>query len=145
MKLGDMVDIKHNQYLKGPNAFSPCRKCRIQGCQDPNYGPNHYYYPLTAPEGVTCLNGTQATNFDPRNLPMRTETYFKEALLYIREAPTKKEKSRRSKVHGLKGESILVTIPGFSRVKVCRMISCICSSRMSFQVWLICGVGTIRV
>ena len=47
-KLGDMQAIKYNQYIKGPNAFSPCRCCRLQGCRDPDNGGTNYYYPLTA-------------------------------------------------------------------------------------------------
>ena len=45
---------------------------------------------------------------------MHTDQSFKDALKYIAAAKTSKECIRRQKVHGIKGESILVSLPGFS-------------------------------
>ncbi|KIJ50085.1 hypothetical protein M422DRAFT_44537 [Sphaerobolus stellatus SS14] len=48
---------------------------------------------------------------------MHTDEGCKEALAKIQAASTAKEKKRREKVYGLKGESILLELPGFSRIQ----------------------------
>jgi hypothetical protein len=114
-KLGDMQAIKTNQYLKGPNGFSPCRTCRIQGCRDPDYvRSKNYYYPLTAPEGAVHLDNSPAQDWDPWNLPLRTDDSCRQAIRYIQAGETLRERERRSKTQGINGESILTHLPGFS-------------------------------
>lgn len=117
VKIGDMIDIKSNQYLKGPNGFSPCRRCRIQGCCDPSHRQSHYYFPLTAPADAVRLDYSLAKDWDPYSLPLRTEQGFKKALKCITSAGTKKEQSRLQTVYGINGQSILVDLPGFSRIQ----------------------------
>ncbi|KIJ28975.1 hypothetical protein M422DRAFT_189099 [Sphaerobolus stellatus SS14] len=117
-KVSDMQALKSNQYLKGPNAFSPCRTCRIQGCRDPDCQGKNYYYPLRAPrQGAVTLNGSPPCDWSARNLPLRTHDSYKKGLKYIAEGGTKTERERRAKCHGINGESILVDLPGFDRAR----------------------------
>ncbi|KIJ31195.1 hypothetical protein M422DRAFT_53484 [Sphaerobolus stellatus SS14] len=143
-KMEDMIDIKSNQYIKGPNAFSPCQKCRIQGCRDPDHSSGNYYYPLKAPQGAICLDKSPGIDYDSHDLPMCRDEGCKEALANIQVASTAKEKKRREKVHGLKGESILLELPGSVAFEVFHMILCICSLRISFRTWWTFGVALIR-
>ncbi|KIJ39306.1 hypothetical protein M422DRAFT_49687 [Sphaerobolus stellatus SS14] len=117
MKMGDMIDIKSNQYIKGLNTFSPCQKCQIQGCRDPNHSLGNYYYPLKAPQGAIHLNKSPRIDYDAHDLPMCTDEGCKEALANILAASTAEERKCREKVHSLKGESILLELPGFSRIR----------------------------
>lgn len=114
--VGDLQAFKLIQYIKGPNAFSPCRTCRLQGCRDPTQ--KIYYYPLNPPPGAIGLDhDTSPTRWNPHSLPMRTHQSYKESLQYILNASTQKESDRRSKTQGITGESILVNLPGFDRAQ----------------------------
>ena len=117
--IGDMQALKTNQYLRGPNAFSPCRACNMQGCRDPDTHSTNYYYPLHAPEGAVRLDFTPAFDWDPHSLPLRTDQGYRDALTYITEGQTLAEREIRAKTHGLNGESIFVLLPGFSRTRSC--------------------------
>ena len=110
-KIADMQALKANQYLKGPNAFSPCRACCIQGCRDPDHSGSNYYYPIHAPPGAIRLDHSPALDWDPENLPLHTDENYKKSLKYIQSGITKKECECCAKT-----ESILVHLPGFSRV-----------------------------
>lgn len=87
-KLGDMQAIKYNQYIKGPNAFSPCWCCRLQGCHDPNASSTNYYLPLTSPEGAVRIDFSPGYNWDPWSLPLRTDEECQQAILYIQAGMT---------------------------------------------------------
>lgn len=114
--MADMQGFKANQYIKGPNTFSPCRTCRLQGCRDPN--TTIYYYPLKPPRSAVTLDpDVPPMRWDPWNLPIRTHESYKESLALIRSARTTKEKVRLEKTQGITGESILVNLPGFDRAR----------------------------
>jgi hypothetical protein len=120
-KIADMQALKANQYLKGPNGFSPCRACRIQGCRRPTNDDTktNYYYPLQAPKGAIRLDGSPGVDWDPADLPLRTDAGFEESIHYIRAGLTDIERKRRAKTQGINGESLFVLLPGFSRTKSC--------------------------
>ena len=119
MSIGDMQALKTNQYLRGPNAFSPCRACNLQGCRDPETHSPNYYYPLRAPEGAVQLDLTPAIDWDPHSLPLHTDQGYRDTLMYITEGRTQAERELRAKMHGLNGESIFVFLPSFSRTHSC--------------------------
>lgn len=113
-KIADMQSFKANQYLKGPNAFSPCRACRLQGCRDITY--KIYYYPLQPPPGALMLDPMHVPlEWTPYDLPLRTHENYKQSLAYILAAPNKWERDCRAKTQGITGESILVDLPAFNR------------------------------
>lgn len=114
--IADMQGFKSNQYIKGPNAFSPCRACRLQGCRIPNH--TNYYYPLRPPPGALTIDqDIQPPQWDPQMLPLRTDISYKMSWQYILAASTKKEQERRCKTQGINGESVLVGLPGFDRAQ----------------------------
>ena len=47
--IGDMQALKTNQYIRGPNAFSPCCACNLQGCRDPDVHSTNYIIILFVP------------------------------------------------------------------------------------------------
>ena len=54
-KIADMQALKVNQYLKGPDACSPCQTSLFQGCCDPDHKNGKNYYPL---QKTTRCNST---------------------------------------------------------------------------------------
>jgi hypothetical protein len=114
-KIADMQAFKASQYIRGPNTFSPWRTCAVQGCRDPECGGTNYYYPLRAPRGAICLDFSAAFDWDPNNLPLRTDYSYSQAITYTEEADTQEERDLQAKTHGINGESILVHLPALSR------------------------------
>ena len=110
---GDMVAIRYTQCMKGPNAFAPCRVCRIQGCRDVEGQGKHYYVPLVPPKGTP--ESSQGSEWDPYDLPLRTNAEIVEQLTVIRAQPTKKAREWKAMLYGINGDSILFTIPSMSR------------------------------
>ncbi|KAF8574457.1 hypothetical protein K439DRAFT_1372420 [Ramaria rubella] len=115
MKVGDMQAFKANQYIKGPNTFSPCQVCRIQGCRNPTLHKN-YYYPLMAPaEGAVGIDHMPPQSWYPCKLPPHTDQGYKNSIAFIQAGDTQTEHDHRAKMQGINGKSILVYLPGFSR------------------------------
>lgn len=118
-KVGDMKAFQANQYIRGPNAFSPCRSCQIQGCHDPDSRGTIYYYPLKAPIGAVCIDGSPAVDWFPDTLPLRTDYQYSYgvSMEFIAAGLTEKERKYHAQLHGINGESILVSLPGFDRAR----------------------------
>lgn len=109
---GDMIAIRYTQGMKGPNAFSPCRLCRIYGFRDVRGKQKTYYVPLTPPFGTPESNDNK--EWDPLNLPMRTDNEILQQIAEIQRGQTKTERERRAKTYGINGKSILFSLPSIS-------------------------------
>lgn len=109
---GDMVAIRFTQCMKGPNAFCPCRQCRIHGYRDNENESTRYYVPLVPPIGTQ--DSIDGKSWDPANLPMRTDEEVLRHIAHIRAGPTKRERERRALIYGLNGASVLYSLPSIS-------------------------------
>jgi len=104
----DMQAAKHLSGMKGPNALSPCRICKLRGVY---YAERRrYYYPLDTPHDKPSPAHRPAT-YNPRNLPMRSDNDLPEILRKIDLAPTLGEKEQIAKENGIVKRSIFTKFP----------------------------------
>jgi len=89
--LGDIIAIEKFLNIKGHNGKCPCRSCMIQAIIS---GDKTYYPPLMHPDN---------RSWDPRALPMRTHSSWKEVTEKIEAVTTKKAKNEIAKYYGIKG------------------------------------------
>lgn len=83
---GDMMAIYKSMGMTGPGGKHHCQRCKIKGVLAP--GKTNYYCPLHGPfEGDI--------QYDPRNLPLRTNDNFIEAVNQLAQATTKQERQTR--------------------------------------------------
>jgi hypothetical protein len=87
--------------LKGHNAVSPCRACRIVGIRDVASGAKTLYTPLHRPGDKS---------YDPLNLPLRKHDEFVRQAIQVALAPTDTEADNRAKRFGVNGVPVLVTL-----------------------------------
>ena len=102
LAFGDMPALAKLLRLKGHNALSPCRACRIRGIRDAQSGSKTLYAPLHRPEGES---------YDPLNLPIRKHDEFLRQAIQVAMAPTDTEEANRAKRFGINGIPLLVTLP----------------------------------
>ncbi|CAE7185763.1 unnamed protein product [Rhizoctonia solani] len=109
---GDMQAIKFLMNFKGPNGYIPCRECLTAGVYHTER--KTYYIPLAQPLPPNSLSSTVQT-YDPRNLPLRTDSNTVAQLQRIENAATNKQADDLCKKFGICGPSILDRIPSIAR------------------------------
>ena len=109
--IGDMQAVKHFACMKGPSAMRPCRVCMIKGiwCRD----RRKYYVPLRPPDKDPPPH---RRGYDPKSLPLRTETQILAQIQQLRDEPRVTYRDRLATEFGVNGESVLNSMPGFSRI-----------------------------
>ncbi|KIJ33704.1 hypothetical protein M422DRAFT_104693, partial [Sphaerobolus stellatus SS14] len=104
---GDMPAVsKAFLHMKGHNGISPCRLCsilsvcahRVPGQK----GPSTYYCPLHRPSGFPPPD-----EYDPLDLPFRTDSQFRCQAQKIASAPTNVEAERLARLYGIKSLPLL--------------------------------------
>jgi Transposase family tnp2 len=107
LAFGDMPALAKLLRLKGHNAISPCRACRILGIRNANSGKkrNPYYTPLHRPTGQS---------YDPLKLPLRTHDEFMRQAIQVAMSPSDAEEKRRAVSFGIYGVPLLSTLSSLS-------------------------------
>lgn len=108
---GDMPAIKHCQCFKGHNGICPCRACEIKAIRDTSKPRSPYYVPLMHPQ---TRGNQEITQWDPGNLPLRTDERIKRQIHAIESAPTKKAAQQEQTRWGINELSHLFEIPSIS-------------------------------
>jgi hypothetical protein len=102
---GDIPAITKLLFMKGHNAFSPCRTCYIEGCLF-NFGRTFVYY-------VPLVHPNQVAEWDCENLPMRTHALFLSHADEIDAAPTKTARDALARHYGINSRSIFSHLRSF--------------------------------
>jgi hypothetical protein len=104
---GDIPAMAMLMRMTGHNGFSPCRMCKILGVRTPNSENNTYYVPLYRSFHPTVTESDSAiVVYNPADLPLRTEAEMLCQAKEVRDASSKAQKGRLSKVYGIKGVSL---------------------------------------
>jgi hypothetical protein len=101
----DMPALAKLLRLKGHNAISPCRACRIKGIRNTESGGKTHYTPLHRPDGKS---------YDPLDLPLRTHDEFLRQAIQVAMAPSDAEEDRRARLFGIHGVPLLSTLSSLS-------------------------------
>jgi len=109
VNIGDIPAISLLMRMKGHNAFSPCRMCKIVGAQGPP--PNKTYY---IPLDRRNVSGQSSTLYDPSNLPMRTHKGFMDEAHQVQFAETSTSEKELAKEFGIKGIPLLSSLSSLS-------------------------------
>lgn len=105
---GDIPAISMVMRIKGHNAYSPCRMCKILGVQIPDSNVKVYYIPLDRSQHpAVILNPERIRCYDPLNLPLRTHAEFLEQAREVEACRTNAAAERLSKAYGIKGTPLL--------------------------------------
>ncbi|KAH7335061.1 hypothetical protein B0J17DRAFT_98035 [Rhizoctonia solani] len=107
---GDIPVVSKLLFLKGHNAFSPCRACYIEGYLFHYPRVSVYYAPLTHPD--------KEAGWDCNNLPMRTHEAFLAHTAQINAARTKTARDKLARHYGINAR------PVFSFLKSFNLASC---------------------
>ncbi|THU79746.1 hypothetical protein K435DRAFT_823841 [Dendrothele bispora CBS 962.96] len=91
--------------MKGHNAISPCRMCRITGLSIPGIAGTAHYVPLDRRCHPSQLEPTQ---YNPADLPLRNHDEMCQQALEVEGARTNTESERLARKYGIKGQSILL-------------------------------------
>jgi hypothetical protein len=102
---GDMPAVAKLLRLRGHNAISPCRACRIIAIRDIQSNSKTHYAPLRRPDG---------TEYDPFSLPSRTHEEFMRQAIQVAQSPTQAEETRRGKQFGINGVPVLTVLSSLS-------------------------------
>jgi hypothetical protein len=102
---GDIPALTMLLNIKGHNAFSPCRACKITGVQAPSQKVKTYYVPLSRHQPLS------AQRLDAANLPLRTHSEMLQQAREVQLAPTQKESDHLAKKYGIKAVPILSYAP----------------------------------
>ncbi len=94
--LGDIIAIQKMLNIRGVNAWTPCRSCRIHGILMP--GKTNYYIPLNLPQ----QRGEQRKRWDPASLPLRTHDDILVQLDSMAAATTTAHRRRLGQHHGFR-------------------------------------------
>jgi hypothetical protein len=111
---GDIPALSMLLNIKGHNAFSPCRACKITGVRAPGQKSPTYYVPLARRQPSDVQGQFIITGYDAADLPMRTHS---ETLAQAREvqlAPTQKESDHLAKKYGIKAVPVLSYVPSLA-------------------------------
>jgi hypothetical protein len=108
--MGDILAIEKMLNIKGHNSLSACRSCEMKGRRGLE---TIYYMPLAAPSNTGELEET----WDPRNLPLRTDSSFQAVLEEIDDAVLIGDKKKLMKFHGIKGLPALRRVGSMDRAR----------------------------
>ena len=106
--LGDIPAIALVMRMKGHNAISPCRMCKIVGINTPS--SSTYYIPLHRTKRSRSSSGP----YDPSNLPMRTHKGFIEEANKVQFADTSTLEQSLAMSFGIKGIPLLSSLGSLS-------------------------------
>jgi hypothetical protein len=101
--LGDIPAVALLMRMKGHNAFSPCRMCKITGVRVPT-STTHY----------VPLNRQSSAPYDPSNLPMRTREGFIKEANEVQFAMNTTIEENLAKKFGIKGIPLLSSLSSLS-------------------------------
>ncbi|GET53357.1 transposase domain-containing protein [Rhizophagus irregularis DAOM 181602=DAOM 197198] len=99
MWTGDMPAVSKLMCMTGHNAYLGCRYCYLKGVYSEE--SRHVYFPCSMPRT------SDITDFDPKELPKRTEDNFLNDISKIINETNKKTKVSVIKETGINGRSIL--------------------------------------
>jgi hypothetical protein len=102
---GDMPAVAKLLRLKGHNAISPCRACRIIAIRDVQSGSKTHYTPQHRRDGKS---------YDPFDLPTRTHDEFILQAIQVATSPTDTEEALRAKRFGINGVPVLTVLSSVS-------------------------------
>ncbi|KAF7328598.1 hypothetical protein MSAN_02480700 [Mycena sanguinolenta] len=110
---GDIPAVSMLMRMKGHNGYSPCRMCKIIGVPVPNSNGKTLYVPLDRSTHPDVINkpASVVRVYDPKNLPLRTHTEFRDQALEVDGARTNKRSEELAREYGIKG------LPIFFHVK----------------------------
>ena len=111
---GDIPALSMLLNIKGHNAFSPCRACKITGVQVPGQSSSTYYVPLSRCQPSGIQGQFTITRYDGTNLPMRTHSEMLAQAREVQLAPTQRESDRLAKKYGVKAVPILSYVPSLA-------------------------------
>lgn len=106
---GDIPAMSMVMCMKGHNSVHPCWWCNIGGVRIPDNPHSPYYIPLdrsNIPEG--------GENYDPSNLPMRTQEEFMHHAHEAQFASSAAAADESAKKSGVKGIPLLSYLPSLS-------------------------------
>jgi len=115
LKMGDIVAMDKLLGIKGVNAVSPCRSCKIKGVRKINTGGTNYYVPLVTPVNSV----SDRPSIDPRNLVYRKHKDFDAVLRQMEAAPTAKLRAEISKKHGIREAPALRRVCSIDYARSC--------------------------
>lgn len=108
VNLGDIPAISLLMRMKGHNAISPCRMCKIVGVKGPSSKTN--YVPLDH----RSVSEQSSTLYDPSNLPMRTHEGFMDEAFQVQFAETMTVEKELAMKFGIKGIPLLSSLSSLS-------------------------------
>ena len=107
LAFGDIPAVSLLLKMKGHNGIAPCRMCNIHGVRIPGGDSTMHYVPL---DRSSHPEAGQILKYNPERLPMRTHTEFLNNAESVIIARTRTEEDRLSKIYGIKGKTILISL-----------------------------------
>ncbi|KDQ54189.1 hypothetical protein JAAARDRAFT_136107, partial [Jaapia argillacea MUCL 33604] len=101
--------------MKGHNAISPCRMCKITGVRVPNSAGTTHYVPLDRSQHPEVRNSVDAVKrYDPSRLPLREHAEMLQQAQEVQSAQTVAQASALSKLYGIHGIPLLSHLKSLS-------------------------------
>lgn len=97
-------------HYKGHNGVRPCRACDIKAVRNTSNPKSVYYVPLRQPN----VRGKGSVQWNPWNLPLRTEERIEAQLQDIELPQTKTAANEKKTRYGINGRSVLFELPSIS-------------------------------
>ena len=111
---GDIPAVSMLMRMKGHNGLSPCRMCSIHGVRIPNSRTPVHYVPLDRSRHPNAISSSIAPHYDPRSLPLRTQTQFMQQAQEVQSAEGESDYDNLAKVYGIKGIPALSVLSSLS-------------------------------
>ncbi|CDO74857.1 hypothetical protein BN946_scf185004.g7 [Trametes cinnabarina] len=112
---GDIPAISMVMCMKGHNALSPCRMCKIRGVRIPGSSNPIHYVPLCRPHHPDAdADPAFVEVYDPAHLPLRTHGEFLRQAEEVQMAPSEAKAARLAKQYGIKSIPLLSTLSSLS-------------------------------
>lgn len=109
----DMLGATKMNRMTGHQGYAGCKTCLLPGCA-PAAGGRTYYFPLATTGLAEGLNLGRSPDYDPLNLPMRSEESFRKACLMLSWARNNAERKAIQRVLGHIDVPLVCFSPGFS-------------------------------
>ena len=101
INIGDIPAMSLLMRVKGHNACSPCRMCKIISVRGPH---KTYYVPL---DRRKCDDPSTPACYDPSELPIRTHDDFINEAHHVQFSPNTSIANKRAKEYGINGIPVL--------------------------------------
>ena len=102
LAFGDIPALTKLLGIKGHNAFSPCRTCKITGVKDTRPNSHIYFVPLTTPG--------EAEYWDPTHLKTRSSASFEAHIAEMAAATTQTAREDLARACGINSRCILSSL-----------------------------------